>query len=268
MKQISKEADIASSALIGEGVVIEGHVKVEESVRIGHNTVIHDNVFIREGTIVGNSVVLGERLSSYYKEPKKYENPPLEIGKNSIIRSGSIIYAGSKFGERFQTGCSVVVREQSKFGVNNSLGTLSQVEGYNEIGDHNRFHCAVHLPFKTKIHNFVWVFPYVVFTTDIHPPCGDCIRGPNIEDFALVGTHSVIMPGVRIGRNSIVAAMSLVTKDVPPEKVVMGVPAKVVKSVHDIECTEVPGHPKPYPWFEMMDPKRKRKYGYPVNWEV
>lgn len=47
-----------------------------------------------------------------------------------------------------------------------------------------------------------------------------------IEDNVFVGVHSVIMPGVTIGKNSVVGAMSLVTKDVPPNTIVGGVPAK------------------------------------------
>ena len=262
MKRISRKADVSSEALVNDTTVIESGVRIEEDVRIGYNAVIRENVHIRRGTFVGDNVVLGERLSEYYRNPKDYENPRLEIGRNSVIRSGSILYAGSVFGEGFQTGCSVVVREKSRFGMNNNLGTLSQVEGYNEIGDHNRFHCAVHLPFMTKIHNYVWVFPYVVFTTDLHPPCGDCIRGPEIEDYALVGTQSVVMPGVKIGRGAIIGAQSLVTRDVTPETVVIGIPAKPVKNIRDIECTEIPGHPRPYPWFETMSPERKKKYGY------
>ncbi|MDP2361557.1 MAG: acyltransferase [bacterium] len=54
-----------------------------------------------------------------------------------------------------------------------------------------------------------------------------------IEDDVFVGTRAVIMPGVRVGRGSVVAAGALVTRDVPPDSVVGGVPAKVICSVED-----------------------------------
>ncbi len=44
-----------------------------------------------------------------------------------------------------------------------------------------------------------------------------------------IGSHSVVLPGVTIGENTIVGAMSLVNKDLPPNSVAYGVPAKVVK---------------------------------------
>ena len=45
---------------------------------------------------------------------------------------------------------------------------------------------------------------------------------------AKIGSHSLIMPGVTVGENSIVGAFSFVTKDVPDDAVVVGVPAKVI----------------------------------------
>lgn len=44
-----------------------------------------------------------------------------------------------------------------------------------------------------------------------------------------IGSHSVIMPDVTIGENSIVGAFSFVNKDIPPDSIAIGVPAKVIK---------------------------------------
>lgn len=46
-----------------------------------------------------------------------------------------------------------------------------------------------------------------------------------------IGSHSVIMPGVTIGENSIVGAFSFVNKDIPADVVAFGVPAKIIKKV-------------------------------------
>ena len=50
-----------------------------------------------------------------------------------------------------------------------------------------------------------------------------------IKKNAKIGAHSVIMPGVTIGENSIVGACSFVNKDIPPNVVALGIPAKVIK---------------------------------------
>ncbi len=48
-----------------------------------------------------------------------------------------------------------------------------------------------------------------------------------------VGSHSVVLPGVTIGENTVVGAMSFVNKDLPANSVAFGVPAKVVKTLDD-----------------------------------
>ena len=57
------------------------------------------------------------------------------------------------------------------------------------------------------------------------------LSGPVVEDYATIGAGAGLLPGVVVGKNSIVGAGALVTKDVPADKVVMGVPAKVVRDV-------------------------------------
>jgi acetyltransferase-like isoleucine patch superfamily enzyme len=51
--------------------------------------------------------------------------------------------------------------------------------------------------------------------------------GVTIEDNAVIGARAVIRAGVRVGRGAVIAMGAVVTRDVPPGKVVMGVPARV-----------------------------------------
>ena len=59
----------------------------------------------------------------------------------------------------------------------------------------------------------------------------DHLAGPVVEDYVTIGAGASLLPGVVIGENSVVGASALVTKDVPAGKVVMGIPAKVVRDV-------------------------------------
>ena len=52
-----------------------------------------------------------------------------------------------------------------------------------------------------------------------------------IEDDVWIGANAVVLPGVKIGNHSVVAAGAVVTKDVPPHSIVAGVPAKVIKKI-------------------------------------
>ena len=64
-------------------------------------------------------------------------------------------------------------------------------------------------------------------------PDFDCFGKIVIEDWAYIGSESLIMPGVTIGEGALVAAGSVVTKSVPPGMVVGGNPAKVICSVEN-----------------------------------
>ena len=57
------------------------------------------------------------------------------------------------------------------------------------------------------------------------------VQGATIADRVTIGAAANILPGVEIGENAIVGASALVTKNVPANKVVMGVPARVVREV-------------------------------------
>ena len=55
----------------------------------------------------------------------------------------------------------------------------------------------------------------------------------HIEENAKIGSHSVVMPGVTIGRNSVVGAFSFVNRDIPPDVVAYGIPVKIARSIED-----------------------------------
>jgi len=233
-------------ARIGKNVTIGKNVSLGKNVRIGDNSIVYDNVEIGDNVEIYPNCNIGFR---HYKE--KAEEKTV-IGSDSVIRIGSILYSGSKFGDSFNTGSYVVVREKSIFGHHCSLGTLSQVEGHITVGDYSRFHTNVHLCQKAKIGDYVWIFPYTVLTNDMHPPCSRCLEGPTVDDYAVIATHCIVLPKVRVGKNSLVGAMSLVTKDVPDETVVLGIPAKPVGSIKDIKCPlKLVDHP--YPWKDIVE---------------
>jgi acetyltransferase-like isoleucine patch superfamily enzyme len=59
-----------------------------------------------------------------------------------------------------------------------------------------------------------------------------------IEDDCWIGGNVVILPGVRIGKGSTVGAGSIVTKDIPPYSVAVGIPCRVMKTIPSVEEEE------------------------------
>ena len=93
------------------------------------------------------------------------------------------------------------------------------------------------------------MFPLAQLYNDMHPPCNKCMEGPKIEDRVVIGAGSILLPKINVGKDSVIAAGSLVTKDVPEGMLVMGSPAKVVGKASDVSC-RTGMNPNPYPWTE------------------
>lgn len=228
-----------------KNISIHPSAKIGNNVKIGDNTVIYENVEIGDDTIISNDCVIGEPLNAYYSD-EHYENPVLKIGKNSLIRSHAIIYAGSTLGDHFTCGHRVTIREKVVAGRNLAIGTLSDIQGYVTFGDYCRLHSNVHIGQQSTIGSFVFIYPYVVFTNDPHPPSTIC-KGPTIGDYTQIAVHSVILPMVEIGQHCLIGANSTVNKDFGDELVIVGSPAKAICSVKDIASKEKEGQ-KHYPW--------------------
>ncbi len=87
----------------------------------------------------------------------------------------------------------------------------------------------------------VFLGPGVLTTNDDtmgRHPRGEPLRGPTFRRACRVGGGAVLVPGVVIGEEAFVAAGALVTRDVGPREVVMGVPACVVRRVPDEDLLE------------------------------
>lgn len=225
--------------MIHSSAIVSEKAKIGPNVTIGAFTIIHDHVVIGDGSFIGSHCELG--VPTPLSEGK-----PLIIGKNSNIRSHSIFYEGSSFGDRLITGHRVTVRELTVAGENLQIGTLSDIQGHCQIGNFVRTHSNVHIGQKSKIGNFVWIFPYVVLTNDPHPP-SNVLKGCEIGDYSVVATMSVILPGVKIANHSLIGAHSLVSKDVAAHTVVAGVPAKPMCEANKIKLQDGTDR-QAYPW--------------------
>jgi len=247
---VSPDAEIGTGVEIGSGTIIRAGARIGDRSRIGPNCVIGGGP-----VIIGQDVII-EGYCEIGHPATVPEGRPLVIGNRSLIRSHSVFYEGSSFGEGLVTGHRVTVREQTKAGRGLQLGTLADVQGHCTIGDYVRTHSNVHICQAAVIEDYVWIYPFVVLTNDPHPPSDEFRQGPIIRRFAVIATHACIMPAVEVGEDSLVAAAALVTKDVPPRMVVGGVPAKEICRVDAIDMRVEPGGPA-YPW------RRHFHRGYP-----
>jgi acetyltransferase-like isoleucine patch superfamily enzyme len=238
---VSRRAERDAAALsIHPTAIIHKEAKIGTNVVVGPYTIIHKNVSIGDNTFIGSHCEIGHPAHN------PSDSGLLVIGKNSHIRSHSIFYEGSNFGDNLVTGHRVTVREKTRAGRNFQIGTLGDIQGHCEIGDFVRFHSNVHIGQHSKIKDYVWIFPYVVLTNDPHPP-SSVMMGVTVENYVAIATMSIVLPGVTVKAGALVGAHSSVSRDVEPDTVVAGSPAKYVCDTSKIQLKDGSGM-SAYPW--------------------
>lgn len=145
-----------------------------------------------------------------------YVDKTARIGKN--VKIWHFAYVGS----------------DTVIGDNVMIGSLSHIDYKVRIGDNTRIEGCVYVPPLTVIGRDVFIGPAATFTNDPYPKSRR-LAGLVVEDGAVIGARSVFRPGIKVGKNSVVAMGSVVTKDVPAEMVVMGNPARIAYSRQEYE---------------------------------
>lgn len=177
----------------------------------------------------GHAIDPGARVG--VPSPRLKSGPSLWIGPGAMIRSGTVIYLGSKIGRGLETGHNVVIREQNRIGDHLKIWNSSTIDYGCQIGNHVKIHCNCYVAQWTVLEDGVFLAPGVTIANDLYP--GDPVsarlmRGPRLEKGVQVGVNATILPYVRIGSGALVGAGAVVTRDVPAGAVVVGNPARVV----------------------------------------
>lgn len=155
------------------------------------------------------------------------DQQPLRIGQRAIIRGGSIIYASTTIGHYFQCGHQVLIRGEVTIGDRCVVHHKCTLEGRLRIGNGVKIMAHVYIPSTTVIGDMVFIGPGTSMMNDRYPMRRAApVRGPRIEDHVSIGGGVTICPEVTIGRNSVIGAGAVVNKDVPPNTLAYGVPAR------------------------------------------
>lgn len=221
---------ILSSINITEAMVT-GLVSVGDDCRIADSV-----IFIPERR--GSKVVIGSGVT---------------IDHHAIIKGGTVIedHARISSNVRIEEDCfigvntfighSCVLRPKTRICNQCTIGHLTVFEGDSHIGEGTLIHAQCHITKGVFIGNKVFIAPLFCGANDprMSHARRDIIpfeeKGYYIGDGVRIAIGVSILPDIRIEKNSMVAAHALVTKNVPENAIVMGVPAKVVGEVPERE---------------------------------
>jgi len=199
---------------------------------ISKTAIVHPNVILGEDCVIEDFVIVGA-------PPKGYRAGELEtiIGDNAIIRSHTVIYAGNRIGNNFQTGNKANIRELNEIGDDVSIGTLSVIEHHVKIGNGVRIHTQAFIPEYCILEEGCWIGPNVVLTNAKYPNSPGVkneLKGCHVKKHSVIGANSTLLPGVIIGSRAVIGAGSVVTKNVNENSVVIGNPAHFLKTTDQL----------------------------------
>jgi acetyltransferase-like isoleucine patch superfamily enzyme len=223
--------------IVDADVVIGRDVSVGSFVRICEGAVIGDGVTIADGAIVGKRPKLAKSSTA-----KGGPLAGIVLGDGCSVGSHAVLMAGSTFGRECVVGDSAGVRERCTVADNVVIGRSVTVENDTKIGSRTRIQTGAYITAYMTIEEDVFIAPMVVTTNDNYMGRTEKrfeeLRGATIRRGARVGGGSHILPGIEVGAEAFVATGSVVTRDVPPRTLVMGVPAKPVREVPTEELLE------------------------------
>jgi acetyltransferase-like isoleucine patch superfamily enzyme len=213
--------------------------EIHPTATVYPGTILGHEVKVLEGAVVGKQPSLSPR-STTKREPLS----PTQIGDGTIVSTGAVVFAGSRIGARVILGDQSCVRERVEIGDDVVVGRGVLVENDTTIGALTKIQADAYITAYSTLEDNVFVAPCVVTTNDNFmgrtERRHELIKGPTIRRGARVGGGAVLCPGVVIGEEAFVGAGAVVTKDVEPRMLVVGNPARVLRSVSEDELLSSP----------------------------
>jgi acetyltransferase-like isoleucine patch superfamily enzyme len=246
--EVSGGAHVAPSAELADDVIVEHGAVIHDGARVGAGTRVGAGAVVQAGTEIGENCFVEEH-AVLGKRPRLRpgssaaggELAALVLEREVTVCCGAVLYAGAHVGERAIIGDQSQLRERSTVGPRTVLGRASCIDFGARVGARVLIQTGVYVTGGSVVEDDVFLGPGVVTTNDHamgrHGP-GEPLLGPVFRRACRVGGGAVLVPGVVIGEEAFVAAGSLVTRDVGPREVVMGVPARVKRLVGDEDLIE------------------------------
>jgi UDP-2-acetamido-3-amino-2,3-dideoxy-glucuronate N-acetyltransferase len=229
---VLRPSDRAPGLLLGEGVELPDDAAIGGNVVVHAGTAIGPGVRLGDGCVIGKPPALGAHSTSSREEP-----PAAVLGAGVTVGAGAVVLAGARIGDGCMVADQAHVRERTVIGAECVVGRGASVENEVRIGARVRLQTGAYITAWSVVEDDVFVAPGVVLTND--PTAGrrrgEELRGAVLRRACRIGGGAVLLPGVEVGEEAFVGAGAVVTRDVPPRTVVLGVPAKVVREVGEAE---------------------------------
>jgi UDP-2-acetamido-3-amino-2,3-dideoxy-glucuronate N-acetyltransferase len=241
---------VDKSALIGAETRYGNFCVFGAGVKIGTGSVIGHNVTLQDGTEIGDNVRIDDG-ANIGKLPMRAANsavtkeqmlPPAKIGSDCIIGTGVIIYRGASLGQKVLVADLSTVRENVTIGDFTIVGRGVAIENQCKIGRYCKLETNVYITAYSELEDRVFVAPCAATSNDNYIGRTEerfkHFKGVTVKKGGRIGVNATILPGKTIGADGLVAAGSLLTKDCPAKKIMLGLPAEIKGDVPEEQLLE------------------------------
>lgn len=170
----------------------------------------------------------------------------------TFIHPSALVEPGAGIGNGTRVWAFAHVLPGARIGRDCNICDGVFVENDVVIGDRVTVKCGVQVWDGVRLEDDVFVGPNATFTNDIFPRSKqypDTFQSTVVQRGASIGANATILPGLTIGRNAMVGAGAVVTRDVPPNAIVVGNPARIhgyvsttdKKTMHSQVTADEPG---------------------------
>lgn len=232
MQYVDPSASIGDATQVGHFCVILADVRIGSRCVIGHGVVIYPGSVIGDGVRVDDGAVIGKqpmRAANSAVTRGKAEPPP-RIGDESIVGTYAVIYAGAQVGKRVLIADLATIREDVVIGDCSIIGRGAAVENACRLGRYCKVETNAYITAYSVLEDRVFVAPGVITGNDNYVGRTEerfkHFKGITVARGGRIGANATILPGLKIGADALVAAGSVVTRDAPAGRIVMGSPAR------------------------------------------
>jgi acetyltransferase-like isoleucine patch superfamily enzyme len=209
-------------------------------VTIAETAVVYPGTKLGEGVEVGEYAVLGKTPTLAARSTAAREAlAPLVVGDEASILAHAVVFAGTRLGVRVVAGDQSCIRERVIVGDETVIGRGAFVENDAIVGARCRIQANAYVTAYSELEDDVFLAPCVVTTNDNFMGRTEkrlsLRKGPTIRRGARIGGGAILLPGVEVGEEAFVGAGAVVLRDVPPRAVVVGNPARQIRTVPDDE---------------------------------
>jgi acetyltransferase-like isoleucine patch superfamily enzyme len=235
---IHPTAQIDEGTSLASSCHIDAHVTLGANCRLGHGVIIHPDTIIGDGVRIDDHAVIGKLPMRAAASALTKDDPDLSgcsIGDQCIIGTSAVIYRGCVIEQNVLVADLASVRENVRVGEFTIVGRGVTIENKVIIGKRCKLETGCYIAALSEIGDSCFIAPEVTFTNDNFlgrtKERFKHHKGVTMKKGARIGANVTVLPGLTLEEDCLVAAGSVVTRDVPGRKIVLGSPARIWRDV-------------------------------------